>query len=74
MLLGAAMLGAVAGGSFGSLGETMASMSALGRLSEPTPSGMAEFHRTKRTVYNMLRTLDRETRDLMLRSGEGSRR
>jgi len=74
VLLGAAMLGAVAGGSFGSLGETMASMSALGRLSEPTPSGMAEFHRTKRTVYNMLRTLDRETRDLMLRSGEGSRR
>src|SRR5437660_3865886 len=47
VLLGAAMLGAVASGAFGSLGDTMASMSALGRLSEPTAPGMAEFHRTK---------------------------
>jgi D-ribulokinase len=65
VLLGAAMLGAVASGAFGSLGETMASMSALGRLSEPTAPGMAEFHRTKRTVHNMLRKLDRESRDAM---------
>jgi D-ribulokinase len=74
VLLGAAMLGAVAGGAFGSLGETMASMSALGRLSEPTGPGMAEFHRTKRTVHNMLRKLDRESRDAMRHLGaEGSR-
>ena len=47
VLLGAAMLGAVAGGAYGSIGETMASMSALGRLSEPTAPGMAEFHRSE---------------------------
>lgn len=65
VLLGAAMLGAVAGGAYASIGETMASMSALGRLSEPTPPRMAEFHRTKRRVHNLLRVLDRESRQAM---------
>ena len=65
VLLGAAMLGAVAGGAYGSIGETMASMSALGRLSEPTSADMAEFHRRKRKVYNRLRALDRESREAM---------
>jgi len=73
VLLGAAMLGAVASGAFGSLGEAMASMSALGRLSEPTAPGMMEFHRTKRAVHNMLRTLDRESRGVMRRLGSASR-
>jgi len=73
VLLGAAMLGAVAAGAYRSIGETMASMSVLGRLSEPTVPGMAEFHRTKRGVHNMLRTLDRESRDVMLRLGAVSR-
>jgi len=72
VLLGAAMLGAVASGAFGSLGETMASMSALGRLSEPTAPGMAEFHRTKRSVHNLLRTLERESRGVMRRLGTES--
>jgi len=72
VLLGAAMLGAVASGAFGSIGETMASMSALGRLSEPTAPAMAEFHRTKRGVYNRLRMLDRESRAAM-RTMEASR-
>jgi D-ribulokinase len=67
VLLGAAMLGAVAAGAYRSIGETMASMSVLGRLSEPTVPGMAEFHRTKRRVHNMLRTLDRESRGVMRR-------
>jgi D-ribulokinase len=65
VLLGAAMLGAVAGGAYGSIGETMASMSSLGRLSEPTAAAMAEFHRGKRRVYNRLRALDRESRETM---------
>jgi D-ribulokinase len=65
VLLGAAMLGAVAGGAYASIGETMASMSALGRSSEATAPGMAEFHRTKRSVHSMLRTLDRESREAM---------
>jgi D-ribulokinase len=77
VLLGAAMLGAVAGGAYASIGETMASMSALGRLSEPTTPQMAEFHRTKRAVHKLLRALDQDSRKAMRaingRSNEGLR-
>src|SRR6266436_3207865 len=65
VLLGAAMLAAVAGNAYGSTGEAMASMSAIGCLSEPTAPGMADFHRTKRRVHELMRTLDRESRDAM---------
>jgi D-ribulokinase len=65
VLLGAAMLGAVAGRSCGSIGEAMASMSAIGRLSEATAPAMADFHRTKRRVHGLMRKLDRESRDTM---------
>jgi D-ribulokinase len=65
VLLGAAMLGAVASGAYRSIDETMVSMSALGRLSEPAAPGMAAFHRTKRRVHNLLRALDRESRQAM---------
>jgi D-ribulokinase len=43
----------------------MASMSALGQLSKPAAPGMAEFHRTKRKVHNLLRALDHESRKVM---------
>jgi D-ribulokinase len=69
VLLGAAMLGAVASGCCGSIGEAMASMSAIGCLSEPTAPGMADFHRTKRRVHGLMRKLDRESRDAMHRLG-----
>jgi len=65
VLLGAAMLGAVASGGFRSLGETMASMSALGRLSDPTDPDMATFHQRKRRIHKLLRTLDRDSRAIM---------
>ena len=65
VLLGAAMLGAVAGKSYGSIGEAMASMSAIGWSSQPTAPGLADFHRTKRKVHGLLRQLDRESRDAM---------
>jgi D-ribulokinase len=65
VLLGAAMLGAVAGGCYESIGEAMASMSAIGCLSEPTAPGMANFHRAKRRVHGLMRKLDRESRDAM---------
>jgi D-ribulokinase len=65
VLLGAAMLGAVAAKSRGSIGEAMASMSAISRLSEPTAPGMAEFHRTKRKVHGLMRKLDSESREAM---------
>jgi D-ribulokinase len=57
------MLGAVAAKSCGSIGEAMASMSAIGRLTEPT--GMADFHRAKRKVHGLMRRLDRDSRDTM---------
>jgi D-ribulokinase len=65
VLLGAAMLGAVAGRSCGSLGEAMASMSAIGRLTEATAPVMADFHRTKRRVHGLMRRLDQESRNAM---------
>jgi D-ribulokinase len=65
VLLGAAMLGAVASGAFASLGETMASMSALGRISDPTRPEVAAFHRRKREIHGLLRKLDSESRALM---------
>jgi D-ribulokinase len=72
VLLGAAMLGAVAAGAYPSLGRTMASMSALGRLTEPAAPGMQKFHRSKRGVYGLLRNLDRGSREAM-RSFEADR-
>ncbi|MCK1715701.1 MULTISPECIES: FGGY-family carbohydrate kinase [unclassified Bradyrhizobium] len=65
VLLGAAMLGAVAGGAYGSIGETMAKMSALGRKSEPTAPDMAAFHARKCDVYKLLREVDRGSRAAM---------
>jgi D-ribulokinase len=65
ILLGAAMLGAVAARSCGSIGEAMASMSAIGRLTGPTAPGIADFHRTKRRVHGLMRKLDRDSRDTM---------
>jgi D-ribulokinase len=65
VLLGAAMLGAVAGKLYESIGEAMTSMSAIGCSSEPTTPGMADFHRSKRRVHGLMRKLDRESRDAM---------
>lgn len=61
VLLGAAMLGAVAGGAFGSLHDAMREMSRLGPSTQATPE-MTHFHRGKRDVYAMMRQLDRESR------------
>jgi D-ribulokinase len=65
VLLGAAMLGAVASGAHRSINAAMAGMSALGRQSETTKPEMADFHRRKRAVHKMLRDLDRNSREAM---------
>ncbi|WP_407158103.1 FGGY-family carbohydrate kinase [Bradyrhizobium sp. STM 3557] len=72
VLLGAAMLGAVASGGFRSLSETMASMSALGRLSDPTDPDLTTFHQRKRRIHKMLRTLDRDSRAIMREGKAGA--
>ena len=40
----------------------MASMSAIGRLSEATAPGMNAFHRSKRRVHELMRKLERDAR------------
>jgi len=65
VLLGAAMLGAVAGGAYRSIGDAMASMSTIGRLSEPTAPAIADFHRSKRGIHQLMRKLEREGRNTM---------
>lgn len=71
VLLGAAMLGAVAGGACASIGETMAKMSALGGKSAPTAPDMAAFHARKRNVYKLLRDVDRSSRAAMVNVARG---
>ncbi len=65
VLLGAAMLGAVASGVYGSIGEAMTSMSAIGWSSAPTAPAMTDFHHAKRKVHGLMRGLDRQSRDTM---------
>jgi D-ribulokinase len=73
VLLGAAMLGAVAGKVYGSIGEAMTSMSAIGWSSTPTGSDVADFHRSKRSVYRLMRTLDQASRAAMRDAGGACR-
>ncbi len=65
VLLGAAMLGAVAGGTFPSLHGAMKAMSRLGRLTLPSASDMTDFHSAKRHVYALMRKFDQESRHVM---------
>ena len=65
VMLGAAMLAAVASGTYGSIGQAMSAMSALGCPSEPTAPEMAAFHRAKRNVHALMRELDQASRHAM---------
>lgn len=65
VLLGAAMLGAVAGGVHRSIPDAMSLMSGIGRSTEPTAPHMAIFHAAKRRVHALMRQLDRESRSAM---------
>jgi D-ribulokinase len=65
VLLGAAMLGAVAGGAFPSVRDAMASMSAIGSRSAPAAAGISEFHRAKRKVHELMRKTEQDSRAAM---------
>ena len=65
VLLGAAVLGAVAGELYASLPEAMAAMTRIGGLSAPTPPKLRDFHRAKRAIYARMRQLDLDSRALM---------
>jgi D-ribulokinase len=62
VLLGAAMLGAVAARAFTSLEGAMKAMSRLGSITGATDPDMTRFHRAKRQVYSLMRRLDKESR------------
>jgi D-ribulokinase len=72
VLLGAAMLGAVAAGAFASLGEAMRRMSRLGSVTRATVPNLTRFHSAKRAVYSQMRQLDKESR-VAMRPFEASR-
>ena len=72
VLLGAAMLGAVAAGAFASLGEAMRRMSRLGSVTRATVPDLTRFHSAKRAVYSQMRQLDKESR-VAMRPFEASR-
>jgi D-ribulokinase len=65
VLLGAAMLGAVAATAYASIPEAMQQMSALGELTRPSALPIAKLHRTKRRVHALMQKLDRESRSIM---------
>ncbi|MBI2739106.1 MAG: FGGY-family carbohydrate kinase [Rhodospirillales bacterium] len=73
VLLGAAMLGAVAAKAYGSIGEAMTSMSAMGWSSTPTGTEMAAFHQAKRRVHGLMRQLDHASRAAMRDAGGACR-
>jgi D-ribulokinase len=63
VLLGAAMLGAVASGAHKTLPDAMSAMSRLGKAHEP--GALAGFHAAKFKAFEALQDADRETRRLM---------
>ena len=68
VLLGSAMLGAVAAGVYPDLPAAMAAMSGRGACSRPTPPDIAAFHAAKRRIYARMQTLDRQIREDMAAS------
>jgi len=64
VLLGSAMLGAVAGGAYDSLDAAMHAMSKIAEIAAPN-AALAGFHAAKREVHGLLQELDRESRAVM---------
>ena len=65
VLLGAAMLGAVAAKAFASLDEAMHAMSRIAQVAHPSGASIAKFHAAKRRIYTALRELDHQSRATM---------
>jgi D-ribulokinase len=65
VLLGAAMLGAVAAKAHRSIPDAMERMSRIGLSTAPTGAAMAAFHAAKRRIHGSMRRLDQESRRAM---------
>jgi D-ribulokinase len=68
VVLGAAMLGAVAAGAFPSLRAAMTAMSRLGPSTPVATPELNRFHAAKRQVHERMRQLDKESRAMMVPS------
>jgi D-ribulokinase len=64
VLLGSAMLGAVAGGAYDTIDAAMHAMSKIGEIAAPN-AALGAFHAAKRRVHRLLQELDRESRAVM---------
>ncbi|MCQ0989134.1 FGGY-family carbohydrate kinase [Jiella marina] len=65
VLLGSAMVGAVAGGAHEDLRTAAASMCRSGDVISPAGGTIAEFHSTKYEAYRLLQQCERRTREIM---------
>jgi len=65
ILLGAAMLGAVAGGAHASLPEAMAAMSSAGSILQPGDAAARRYHDAKYAVFQRMYRDQMDYRDLM---------
>ncbi|MBB3456039.1 FGGY-family pentulose kinase [Rhizobium sp. BK313] len=69
VLLGAAMLGAVAAGRYHSLLEAMKAMSALSTIFSPAGGTIATLHKNRYRAFELLQSADREIRRFVAASG-----
>jgi D-ribulokinase len=72
VLLGAAMLGAVAAGDFADLGAAMAAMAQDGSSHSPASGHIARFHAAKRAVFEDLQRVERRAREIMATPSQAS--
>ncbi|MEO1749196.1 MAG: ribulokinase, partial [Pseudomonadota bacterium] len=63
VLLGSAILGAVAGGSYATVAAAMEGMSSLGDVFEPATGSIAETHEKRFRVFQALQAAGRMLRD-----------
>lgn len=74
VLLGSAMLGAVAAGEYADLEAAMAAMSGAARIVSPTQGATAEFHQAKYAVFQRMHEDQLAYREIMQRSAGEPRR
>jgi D-ribulokinase len=67
VLLGAAMLGAMASGAFASVDAAMAAFSRTGEETRPAGGGVAGFHAAKRQAFETIQRVEAEIRQIMSR-------
>lgn len=67
VLLGAAMLGAVAAKAYPTIADAAGSMSVLGAATPKAPAHIRDFHAAKRGIHRNMQALDRTNREAMAR-------